>query len=171
MVCIRIELGGNGHKPPGQKSPGQKTPRTKAPPDKNPPGPGHSTSGDIFYCSGSRQLNHSSSPMRRLSPSVLSVSGFGRCRYDLWFGILLWDFVLKCLYEMSACRKHSRVKWKRLFTQSLTLYGCFNLGKLIIYVRLFDKQKFIVYAVCFLSKMFISTGPATRNQNQPIVCL
>ena len=39
MVCIRIELGGNGHKPPGQKSPGQKTPRTKAPPDKNPPAP------------------------------------------------------------------------------------------------------------------------------------
>jgi len=30
-------------------------------PDKNPPGPGHPTSGDIFYCSGSRQLNHSSS--------------------------------------------------------------------------------------------------------------
>jgi len=29
-------------------------------PDKNPPGPGHPTSGDIFYCSGSRQLNHSS---------------------------------------------------------------------------------------------------------------
>ena len=28
--------------------------------DKNPPGPGHPTSGDIFYCSGSRQLNHSS---------------------------------------------------------------------------------------------------------------
>ena len=28
--------------------------------DKNLPGPGHPTSGDIFYCSGSRQLNHSS---------------------------------------------------------------------------------------------------------------
>jgi len=43
MVRIRIELGGNGHKPPGQKTPGEKVP-----------------SGDIFYCSGSRQLNHSS---------------------------------------------------------------------------------------------------------------
>ena len=31
-----------------------------SPPDKNPPGPGYPTSGDIFYCSGSRQLNHSS---------------------------------------------------------------------------------------------------------------
>ena len=29
-------------------------------PDKNPLGPRHPTSGDIFYCSGSRQLNHSS---------------------------------------------------------------------------------------------------------------
>jgi len=29
-------------------------------PDKNPPGPGHPTSGDIFCCSGSRQLNYSS---------------------------------------------------------------------------------------------------------------
>jgi len=25
-----------------------------------PPGSGHPTNGDIFYCSGSRQLNHSS---------------------------------------------------------------------------------------------------------------
>ena len=81
---IRIELGGNGHKPPRQKSPGQKTPgqkhpRTKIPPGKRPPGkksprakdpgqkpPGQKTPGekvpsaDILYCSGSRQLNHSS---------------------------------------------------------------------------------------------------------------
>jgi len=51
--------------PPGQKTPGEKSPRAKDPPDKstpdkNPPGPGHPTSGDLFYCSGSRQLNHSS---------------------------------------------------------------------------------------------------------------
>ena len=36
---IRIELGGNGHKPPDKSPPGQKTPRTKAPPDENPPAP------------------------------------------------------------------------------------------------------------------------------------
>jgi len=48
-VRILIEIGGNGHKPPGQTPPpGQKTPGEKVP------------SGDIFYCSGSRQLNHSS---------------------------------------------------------------------------------------------------------------
>ena len=74
--------------PPGQKTPRQKPPLwTKALPDKNPPqpkvprakdirSPGGGTvsvfvivfvfvlvfipSGDIFYCSGSRQLNHSS---------------------------------------------------------------------------------------------------------------
>ena len=59
--------------PPSQKSPGQKCPRAKDPRGKSPPGkrppdkstpgqkcPGHPTSGDIFYCSGSRQLNHSS---------------------------------------------------------------------------------------------------------------
>jgi len=115
---IRIELGGKGHKPPGQKppspgqkpsrtkippakippgekvppeksppgqkSPGQKSPRGKSTPGKRPPGqkppgkalpdpnppakspPGQKTpgekvpSGDIFYCSSSRQLNHSS---------------------------------------------------------------------------------------------------------------
>jgi len=54
---------------PQDKSPPGKRPRTKAPPDKNPPGqksPGQKTSGekvpngDIFYCSGSRQFNHSS---------------------------------------------------------------------------------------------------------------
>ena len=50
-----LNLGGTGisppdkRPPPGQKHPGQKS-----------PGPGHPTSGDIFYCSGSRQLNHSS---------------------------------------------------------------------------------------------------------------
>jgi len=50
-----------GQKTPGEKFSRQKTPpRTKAPPDKNFPGPGHPTSGDIFYCSSSRQLNHSS---------------------------------------------------------------------------------------------------------------
>jgi len=51
----------NGHKPPGQKSPQAKDPPDKSTPgQKSPPGPGHPTSGDIFYCSGSRQLNHSS---------------------------------------------------------------------------------------------------------------
>ena len=88
MVCIRIELGGNGHKPPGQKSPGQKTPRTKAPPDKNPPGPGHSTSGDIFYCSGSRQLNHS-------SLSVVAVIFFIN-------NAVCWT-VFTCFYNVLAC--------------------------------------------------------------------
>jgi len=63
-------------KVPGQKTPGKKSPRAKDPPDKSTPGqkslpakspPGQKTpgekgpSGDIFYCSGSRQLNHSSS--------------------------------------------------------------------------------------------------------------
>ena len=52
-----LNLGGTGISPADKSPPGQKTRRTKAPPDKNPPGP---TSGDIFYCSGSRQLNHSS---------------------------------------------------------------------------------------------------------------
>ena len=57
-----LNLGGNGHKPPppDKSPPGQKTPWTKAPRTKIPTGPGHPTSGDIFYCSGSRQLNHSS---------------------------------------------------------------------------------------------------------------
>ena len=44
--------------PLAKSAPGQKTPGEKAPPP--PPTPGHPTSGDIFYCSGSRQLNHSS---------------------------------------------------------------------------------------------------------------
>ena len=58
MVRIRIELGGNGHKPPGQRSPGQKTPGQKPPGQKTI---GEKVpNGDIFYCSGSRQLNHSS---------------------------------------------------------------------------------------------------------------
>jgi len=60
-VRIRIELGGNGHKPPGQKSPQAKDPPDKSTPGQKSPGPGHPTSGDVFYCSGSRQLNHSSS--------------------------------------------------------------------------------------------------------------
>ena len=45
---IRIELGGTGISPPDKNPPGQKTPGEKV------------LSGDIFYCSGSRQLNHSS---------------------------------------------------------------------------------------------------------------
>jgi len=37
-IGLRIELGGNGHKPPGQKSPRAKDPPDKRPPDKSPPG-------------------------------------------------------------------------------------------------------------------------------------
>ena len=76
-VCSALNLGGTGISPPDKSPPArakdprtkasqdknppdQKSPRPKDPPDKNPPGPGHPTSGDIFYCSGSRQLNHSS---------------------------------------------------------------------------------------------------------------
>ena len=63
--CVyALNLGGTGISPPDKSPPGQKTPRTKAPPNKNPPGqktPREKVpSGDIFYCSGSRQLNHSS---------------------------------------------------------------------------------------------------------------
>ena len=43
-----MNLGGTGIIPPDKSPPGQKTPGEKVP------------SGDIFYCSGSRQLNHSS---------------------------------------------------------------------------------------------------------------
>ena len=83
--CVyALKLGGTGISPQDKSPPGQQTPPTgqkpppltKALPDKNPPaksppgqkcprtkktGSGHPTSGDIFYCSGSRQLNHSSS--------------------------------------------------------------------------------------------------------------
>jgi len=38
MVRIRIELGGKGHKPPGQKSPLAKDPPDKSTPGQNPPG-------------------------------------------------------------------------------------------------------------------------------------
>jgi len=38
MVHIRIELGGNGHKPPDKSPPGQKTPGQKTPGEKVPPG-------------------------------------------------------------------------------------------------------------------------------------
>ena len=70
--CVyALNLGGTGISPPDKSPHGQNTPRTKAPSAKNPPGqkcprvkdprgkspPG---SGDIFYCSGIRQLNHSS---------------------------------------------------------------------------------------------------------------
>ena len=47
MVRIRIELGGNGHIRP-QDSFSYRSSSS------------YTTSGDIFYCSGSRQLNHSS---------------------------------------------------------------------------------------------------------------
>ena len=54
--------------PPDKSPPGQKCPRAKDPPDKITPGQksgektpgGKVPNGDIFYCSGSRQLNHSS---------------------------------------------------------------------------------------------------------------
>ena len=57
-ICIEIG-GGDGHKPPGQKPSRTKIPQTKSPPGQKTRGE-KVPSGDIFYCSGSRQLNHSS---------------------------------------------------------------------------------------------------------------
>jgi len=53
-VRIRIELGGNGHKPPDSFS-FRSSFRSRFRSSSS-----STTSGDIFYCSGSRQLNHSS---------------------------------------------------------------------------------------------------------------
>ena len=69
-----------GKSPPGQKTPGQKHPRTNVPLAKSAPGqkcprakdPWGTTSGDIFYCSGSRQLNHYSS-IFSLPPIICNV--------------------------------------------------------------------------------------------------
>jgi len=72
---ICIELGGTGISPrtkvppaksaPGKRTPGQKHPRTKIP-------PGPAKSGDIFYCSGRRQLNYSSWDLVWRRPSSLA---------------------------------------------------------------------------------------------------
>ena len=53
MVRMRIELGGNGHGGTGISSPGSFSFRSSY-------SSSSTTSGDIFCCSGSRQLNHSS---------------------------------------------------------------------------------------------------------------
>jgi len=59
--CVyALNLGGMGISPPDSFSFRSSFCSRSRSPDKNPPGPGHPTSGDIFYCSGSRQLNHSS---------------------------------------------------------------------------------------------------------------
>ena len=73
---------------PGKRPPGKKSLRAKHPPDKNSPGPGHPTSGDIFYCSGSRQLNH---------------SGFTCDRSLSWHG-LLWASAR--MFTGSQCLGH-----------------------------------------------------------------
>ena len=68
--CVfALNLGGTGISPPDSfsfRSSFRFRSRSRSP-DKKPPGPRHPTSGDIFYCSGSRQVNHSSLFLNLLS--------------------------------------------------------------------------------------------------------
>ena len=140
MVRICIALGGNGHKPPGQKSP-----RGNSPPGKRPPGqktPGEKVpSGDIFYCIGSRQLNHS---------SVLPVFGSLLSSVDVFRShrrLLSWDLTPDCKFALLYCgvqparyvlhtRSSAVGRKPRDAAYNLTMLFCIKSGKICLPVEL-----------------------------------
>ena len=82
-----LNLGGTGITPPDKSPPGQKS-----------PGPGHPTSGDIFYCSGSRQLNHSGLFIVLCSDSLVIITVIA-----VVFGVLIFLIGLICVRRYSHC--------------------------------------------------------------------
>ena len=99
---ICIELGGTGISPP----------------DKNPPGPGHPTSGDIFYCIGSRQLNHSSFILDRrrdIFKDMDAKSPKDREFYSSSLAPLQLDFVCKRIGNVPNVKNLIRLvkHWRR----------------------------------------------------------
>jgi len=88
--CVyALNLGGTGISPPD-----------KSTPDKNLPGPGHPTSGDIFYCSGSRQLNHSSHYQPTLC--ISTSTEYTRWRHGRISAAILAPVLIELMYYFSS---------------------------------------------------------------------
>ena len=129
-----LNLGGMGisfpdKNPPGQNPPGQKTPGEKVP------------SGDIFYCSSRRQLNHSSCYWYLSSPPPAAVVIRRVCWFLRsllhWFNLwLFFSFLVKFgrgvqrhqRKTVVACRKsRSKLKVTSPIQKILRSRPCFEI--------------------------------------------
>ena len=122
---IRIELGGNGHKPPGQK-----TPWTKAPPDKNPHGqksPGQKCprTKDPQGKSPQAKAPGQKSPRPRTpnKPTTYSIAAVAGNRTILVFKMLL---LRQFLTELDDTLTQCSPTWSVYMVLTDSRYGSYN---------------------------------------------